>query len=153
MPDLSKLEKASADPGAIIRHANAWFSRQWIRALAEGEQFHSQKAIQVSREILADTQETPAIRLRAMWGLHAMDLLNPEDFIEDSNEHIRTWAIRLLIDGQPMGTLFGPREKAWPVSNPGLEKKFITMARRDDSGFGPARPCFIPSALAFILTT
>ena len=131
--DLTVVENAEADPEAIIRHANAWFSRQWIRALAEGEQFHSKKAIQISREILADTQEKPAIRLRAMWGLYAMGLLNPEDFIEDSNEHICTWAIRLLIDSQPMDTLFGPREKAWPMSNPKLEKKFTALAKRNDS--------------------
>jgi putative heme-binding domain-containing protein len=33
-----------------------------------------------------------------------------------------------------MDTLFGPREKASPASNPNLEKKFIAVAKTDDSG-------------------
>ena len=54
------------------------------------------------------------IRLRAMWGLHALNKTISESWLSDPDEHIRAWVIRLMMDDQPIDTLFGPREKALP---------------------------------------
>ena len=35
-----------------------------------------------------------------------------ESWLMDSNEHIRAWVIRLMMDDQPIDTLFGPRDKS-----------------------------------------
>ena len=132
--DLSVLEKAEADPEAVIRHPNAWFARQWLQALSEKGVRINEKTIRVCEEILADKKTKPSIRLRAMWGLQALNKLNTEKYLDDPNEHIRSWAIRLMTDDQAIDTLFGTREKALPVKNPSLEKKFISLAKTDDSG-------------------
>ena len=69
-----------------------------------------------------------------MWGLHALNKLNPERYLDDPNEHIRAWAIRLMMDGQPIDTLFGPKEKGLPTTNPKLVQKLVQQARIDSSG-------------------
>ena len=69
-----------------------------------------------------------------MWGLHALNKLNPEKYLDDPNEHIRAWAIRLMMDGQPIDTLLGPREKGLPTTNPKLVQKLVQQARIDSSG-------------------
>ena len=76
----------------------------------------------VCERILKDESEKAVVRLRAMWGLHALQNLKPERYLQDPNDHLRAWAIRLLLDKQPIDTLFGPREKALPKANPNLEK-------------------------------
>lgn len=132
--DLTVLEKAKADPEAVIRHPNAWFARQWLQALSEKGQIDSMKTIRICEEILDDQKIKASIRLRAMWGLQALNKLNPQKYLDDPNEHIRTWAIRLMMDGQPIDTLLGPREKGLPTTNPKLVQKLVQQARIDSSG-------------------
>ena len=132
--DLSVLENAAEDPEGILRHPNAWFARQWLGVLAERRLTHHKKTIQVCEKILSDKKEMASIRLRAMWGLHMLGLAKPEDFLNDPNEHIRTWSIRLLTDGSPIDSLFGPMEKSPSLENPKLLEIFLAMAKKDDSG-------------------
>jgi putative heme-binding domain-containing protein len=63
-----------------------------------------------------------------------MELAKPQDLLDDPDEHVRTWAIRLLTDEWPIDTLFGPRPKLLPAGDPELEKKFVRMAKSDPSG-------------------
>ena len=63
-----------------------------------------------------------------MWGLHALNKLISESYLNDPNEHIRAWLIRLMMDEQPIDTLFGPREKALPNTNPELVQKLVQQA-------------------------
>ena len=56
-------------------------------------------------------------------GLARLGRIETEKYLKDSNEHVRTWAIRLLFNDQPMDGLFGPREKDLPTGNANLEKK------------------------------
>ena len=132
--DLSALENAAEDPEMLLRHPNAWFARQWLGALSERRLSHHKKTIQVCEKILSDKKEKASIRLRAMWGLHMLGLAKPEDFLNDPNEHIRTWSIRLLTDKSPIDSLFGPMEKSPPLENPKNLEIFLAMAQKDDSG-------------------
>ncbi len=132
--DLAIIENAAGDPGAVIRHPNVWFARQWLEALPAKRLSDNQKTIRVCEEILADKKRKASIRLRAMWGLHALNKLNPEIFLDDPSENIRIWAIRLMIDQQPIDTLFGPRENALPAPNPEVVKKLLKRALSDTSG-------------------
>ena len=134
LADLTVLKKAEADPEALIRHPNAWFARQWLQSLSENRLPLREKTIRICEEILVDKKIKASIRLRAMWGLNALNKLIPERYFDDPNEHLRTWAIRLIIDGQPIDSLFGPMVKNLPVGNPILEKKFISLAKTDQSG-------------------
>ena len=131
--DLSSLQTASHDSESLLRHPNAWFFRQWLRLLYEGKPIDSEVISRVCERILKDESEKAVVRLRAMWGLHALQNLKPERYLQDPNDHLRAWAIRLLLDKQPIDTLFGPTEKALPKANPNLEKKLVSLAAGDDS--------------------
>jgi len=132
--ELSVLEKAADDPDAVLRHPNAWFARQWLRVLSERRLTHRKKTIEICEKILSDQKEPASIRLRALWGLQAMGLANPESLLDDHDEHVRTWAIRLLTEEWPIDSLFGPRENLLPKGDPKLEKKFVQLAKSDPSG-------------------
>jgi putative membrane-bound dehydrogenase-like protein len=132
--DLSILRKAADEPEAILRHSNEWFARQWRRALSERRLTHHKKTIQVCQKILGNEKEPAFLRLRALWALNTMELAKPQDLLDDPDEHVRTWAIRLLTDEWPIDTLFGPRPKLLPAGDPELEKKFVRMAKSDPSG-------------------
>jgi len=131
--DLSLMENGFDDPEAIIRHPNVWYFRQFLKNLSEKGQGAHEKSIRVCKEILADKKIKASIRLRAMWGLYALNKLNPETHLVDPSEHIRTWAIRLMIDDQPIDTLFGPGKNILPANNLILEKKFISLAKTENS--------------------
>jgi putative membrane-bound dehydrogenase-like protein len=132
--DLSIMENGFDNAEAIIRHPNVWFARQWLEALSAKRLSDNQKTIRVCEEILAHKKRKASIRLRAMWGLHALNKLNPEIFLDDPSENIRIWAIRLMIDQQPIDTLFGPRENALPAPNLEVVKKLLKRALSDTSG-------------------
>jgi putative heme-binding domain-containing protein len=69
-----------------------------------------------------------------MWGLYAMNKLISESYLNHPNEHIRAWLIRLMMDDQPIDTLFGPREKALPNTSPEFVQKLVQQALTDTSG-------------------
>ena len=132
--DLSALQRAVREPEVVLRHPNAWFARQWLGALSQPRPTHHKKTIQVCEKIMSDQKEPASLRLRALWGLHAMGEARPESLLDDPDEHVRTWAIRLLSDEWPIDTLFGPRKNLLPKGNPDLEKKFVQLAKSDPSG-------------------
>ena len=74
------------------------------------------------------------IRLRAMWGLYALNKLISESNLNDPNENIRAWLIRLMVDEQPIDTLFGPREKEHYSIEPEIVQKLVQQAITDESG-------------------
>ena len=69
-----------------------------------------------------------------MWGLHALRKTISESWLSDPDEHIRAWVIRLMMDDQPIDTLFGPREKVLPTINPEFVQKLVQQAIMDESG-------------------
>ncbi len=131
--DLSALQKAADEPEAVLRHPNAWFARQWLRLLADKKISESDKIVQACGKLLANQKEPASIRLRALWALHAMGLAKPENLLEDPDENVRTWAIRLLTDSWPIDSLFGPRPNRLPKGDLKLEKTFVQMAQSDPS--------------------
>jgi putative membrane-bound dehydrogenase-like protein len=132
--DLSLMENGFDDTEAILRHPNVWYFRKFLQNLSEKGQSAHEKSIRVCKEILADKKIKASIRLRAMWGLYALNKLNPETHLVEPSEHIRTWAIRLMMDDQPIDTLFGPREKEFYTIKPELVQKLVQQAVTDESG-------------------
>jgi len=54
-------------------------------------------------------------RLNALWTLHQLNTLSTDDLtalLADQDEHLRVWAIRLLIDTLPLDNIFGHRHDA-----------------------------------------
>lgn len=98
--DLSKL--SSLDLVQLQTHRNEWFARQGRRLLQErtaaGEQMAEVGA--KLRWMYANETSTPR-KLRALWALvacrEATDLWLMDE-LTASDEHIRAWAVRMLVD-------------------------------------------------------
>jgi putative membrane-bound dehydrogenase-like protein len=133
--DLSIMENGFDDSEAIIRHPNTWYFRQFLKNLSVSNLTEREKysMIRICELNFVGRHPTP-IRLRAMWGLHAFNKTVSESWLSDPNEHIRAWVIRLMMDDQPIDTLFGPRENALPATNPELVQKLVQQAQADSSG-------------------
>lgn len=89
-------------------HKNDWYVRTARRLLQERAAGGADlgKAHQVLRPILASHPE-PTRRLRALWTLSATGGLDHGallGLLDDTDESIRGWAIRLLVDGEATAT-------------------------------------------------
>ncbi|MFN3149569.1 PVC-type heme-binding CxxCH protein [Bremerella sp.] len=80
-------------------------------------------------------------RLRCLWTLHVIGGTDNEllvKLLDDKNEHIRAWAIRLLTEQWPIDGILGPvpHEESGRVRAEAekLLPKFIEMAKEDSSG-------------------
>lgn len=54
--------------------------------------------------------------------------------LNDENEHLRVWAVRLLTDTWPIDSVYGPMPHRKPPSDPELRDRFVEMAITDSSG-------------------
>jgi putative membrane-bound dehydrogenase-like protein len=54
--------------------------------------------------------------------------------LNDENEHLRVWAVRLLTDTWPIDSVYGPMPHRKPPSDPELRDRFVEMAIADSSG-------------------
>ncbi|MSU50715.1 MAG: c-type cytochrome [Opitutus sp.] len=90
---------------ALQRHRNDWFARQARRLLQERSAAGEPMArVHTALRHLFTTEPTSAGRLRALWGLHVTAGTDPAwlaSQLGDRDEHVRYWAIRLLVDGGP----------------------------------------------------
>ena len=104
-PDLDLLQKIDVEKlTKIIQHKNVWYERQ-ARLLIKPtpELIITAKKLLESKNIVT--------QLRALWALNSMDEADPLSLLEHPNEHLRTWAIRLLTEPRPIDHVFGRHPK------------------------------------------
>ncbi|HEV7402849.1 MAG TPA: PVC-type heme-binding CxxCH protein [Chthoniobacteraceae bacterium] len=136
---LPELEEANEDHLAgMLADPNVWRARAAQRVLED------RAAAGVIREhlpesalnVLLGTAKDPAVRLRAMLTLHSLGVIPDEDslrqHLQDQDEHIRGWCIRLLTENFPLDTIYGPLPGQPEVKFP-LAAEFAHMAREDTS--------------------
>jgi len=79
----------------------------------------------------------PVVQLRALWSLHGNGKTNAElihQYAFEHDESVRAWAIRLLLDNQPLDNVLGqPRASSASLSKAHTET-LIKMAKEDASG-------------------
>jgi putative membrane-bound dehydrogenase-like protein len=118
--------------------ANDWYARQASRLLEKkslaGEDLTAARA---ALQQQLDKGASSALRLRALWTLRltgGVDDAKLRTLLHDDNEHLRTWAIRLLTDDWPLDTCLShrPGPEAQPAAD--LLAEFARMAREDQSG-------------------
>ncbi|MEX0701523.1 MAG: PVC-type heme-binding CxxCH protein [Planctomycetales bacterium] len=104
-------------------HANDWYVRHARRLLQEraaaGENLTA--AHRLLRDMLHKNEDVTR-RLRALWALRVSGGLSDSDLVElleDGSEHVRAWAVRLLVDDSSIAARAIDR--------------FAAMAERDDS--------------------
>ena len=96
---------AALDDAGLVRlqhHPNAWYARQARLVLQERAALGRDLAdARASLGSILDGAEPVPIRLRAMWCLYGMGALDEARLIaklDDPAEHVRNWAVKLLVD-------------------------------------------------------
>ena len=117
---------AKLDDGELVKlqlHKNDWYVRHARRVLQEraaaGRDMTAARAS--LRRMFKERSEVDR-KLRALWALWGIGGLSSEELISHlahKNEHVRSWAVRLLVD-----------EKKAPVA---AIRRFAEMARDDPS--------------------
>ncbi len=140
--DMAKL-----DAGGLVKlhtHPNEWFSRrarvELATRAAAGQDLGAVR--EQLRALFADKVETN-VKLRALWTLFAIGgtdetFLRP--LLRHADEHVRTWAVRLISDAWPLDTVMSARPTwradfaAAEQTAPAWQEELARMARADESG-------------------
>ncbi|PYI86874.1 MAG: cytochrome C, partial [Verrucomicrobia bacterium] len=137
---FSDLAKCSASELVNLHlHANEWFARQArLELTARAETGRSLDHAKEQLRALFEEQGDVVVKLRSLWTLYTIGALD-EAFLRaqlgHSNEHVRTWAIRLLTDTWPLDTVKSQRPAASnsEIRNQKSEIEFVRLARGDKS--------------------
>jgi putative membrane-bound dehydrogenase-like protein len=117
----------------LQRHPNVWYARQARRVLQEraaggGDMPEAREAL---REMFA-ASDGVSLRLRALWCLHAIGAAGEPwliDRLDDPEEHVRTWAVLLLVDsGTPSDGAIAALERLSVREESGLVLTFLASA-------------------------
>ncbi|QGJ72010.1 Dehydrogenase [Planctomycetales bacterium 10988] len=76
-------------------------------------------------------------KLPTLWKQYQAGETTPEmlrSLLQDEDEHVRVWAIRLLTDFWPLDTLMGPKPNAVYPDDPDTRAELVRLAREDESG-------------------
>lgn len=124
-PPSRSVDLAALSDSELVElqlHRNDWFVRHARRILAErASEGRDLSAAHAELRTMLSKNEDVTRRLRALWALYASSGIDDAalgKLLDDSNEHVRGWAIRLLAD-----------DRVLPESV--LEK--LTALARDDS--------------------
>jgi putative membrane-bound dehydrogenase-like protein len=147
-PQVGDLAKLSVSELVKLHsHTNEWFVRQARLQLAERapESREAEQAKAQLREMFARHSD-PILKLRTLWSLCVIGSADEEFLrvqLRHSDEHVRTWAIRLLSDAWPLDTITSKRpvsnalrgtQDAPPAPSSATFNEFVRLAKRDDSG-------------------
>jgi putative membrane-bound dehydrogenase-like protein len=130
--DLNLAAKTDAELVNLQLHKNDWYVRHARRLLQERAADGSLKpdTHERLRKLLRDQPQVTR-KLRALWALHATGGATENDLtalLNNPNEHLRWWAIKLL------GDEIGRGVPAEPLHQP-LHARFSRMARDEKSPF------------------
>ncbi len=123
---------------ALQTHSNAWLNRQARLQLA-GRAAIGHKlthGIEDLRTLFAGNSD-PVAKLQALWALHAAggtdaNFLRAQ--LRHENDHVRTWAIRLLTDLWPLDTVLSQRPtRSGPAVDSAVLSELVALAQTDRS--------------------
>lgn len=132
-PRINLSELSDDKLVAYQLHTNDWFARQSRRLLHErtinGEDLTA--AHRQLREIF-ESNEDVTRKLRAMWALHLTEGTSEAWLLKQlhhANEHVRTWAIKLLVDaGTPTNVTRQAFEQLAQREKSGLVLSFLASS-------------------------
>ena len=135
--DLTRL--GGRELVALHTHENDWFVRQARLELASrAANGHALTHGIEDLRALFERNPDSVIKLRALWTLAGVGAATPEFLraqLRHSDEHVRTWAIRLLSDGWPLDTVMSkrPRGRTEPTPDSAFLTELTRMAKADSS--------------------
>ncbi|HEX5105814.1 MAG TPA: PVC-type heme-binding CxxCH protein, partial [Pirellulaceae bacterium] len=135
--DLTKL--SAEELVGLHSHSNEWYVRQARRELANRPAAGGDSAAAIGGlRPLLDKQENDArLRLQALWTLYALGAVEPvalDKLLDDPDEHVRVWALRLLTDFWPLDSVHGLVRSTPQSIDPRLAERLPEIAKNDSSG-------------------
>ncbi|HWC91146.1 MAG TPA: PVC-type heme-binding CxxCH protein, partial [Pirellulales bacterium] len=133
------LAKLSPEQLADLHtHRNQWFVRQARRELLDRAiSLRDTDPAKEKLEKQLNTSDNIVHRLNALWTLYALGAAHRgvlEPLMADDNEHVRTWAVRLLTDAWPLDTVYGPSPSTLKSVNQRTLKLLVFQAKDERSG-------------------
>jgi putative heme-binding domain-containing protein len=138
--DVSKL--SSGELVKLQHHTNEWFARQARLQLA-ARAVNGDNLVDQTKQLrkMVEAETDVVLKLRALWSLYAIGATD-ESFLrsqlKQKDEHLRTWALRLLTDDWPLDTVMSQRPLPEALSKrvlpTGLLDEFTRLAKSDSSG-------------------
>ena len=131
--DLSELQ--SIELANLQEHPNERFARHARRILQERTvKGQSLSPTKTKLEDLLTNSQDLQVKLRALWCLHGIGLMDSDrlvSLLSHKEEHIRVWAIQLLVDhGAPKAEVVEPFTKLAKTENSGLVRIYLASALR-----------------------
>ena len=140
-PAIDLAQASVAQLVALHTHANEWWVRQarlQLAARAAGSPVAATQLRALFDHDVAVAQ--PVLRLRALWSLFSIGATDEaflRSCLRDADEHVRTWAIRLLSDAWPLDTVLSQRPLSAnsepPAPSPAVLAEFHRLAADDPS--------------------
>ncbi|MDO8543811.1 MAG: hypothetical protein Q7S40_25495, partial [Opitutaceae bacterium] len=136
IPDVATLD--ARELARLHTHANQWFVRQARLELAAraASGRGAADAVAPLRELFT-THSDHVVKLRALWSLYVIGAVDDAFLraqLRHANDHVRTWAIRLLSDRWPLDTVMSRRPaREQPPVDRALLAEFTRMAKTDAS--------------------
>ncbi|HET6881033.1 MAG TPA: PVC-type heme-binding CxxCH protein [Pirellulales bacterium] len=120
----------------LQKESNEWLVRAARRELLDrtacGDDVS--EAVVGLRKLL--TSHNAVVRLRAMWALDGLGEMPREQLsslLEDEDEHVRTWSVRLLTDEWPLDTALGLSRAEGVSIEAIMLDKLVALASNDSS--------------------
>lgn len=130
--DLSALDdRALVD---LFRHPDTWYVRHARRILQERAATEPDRpnAREALLSLFVEAKKDDTLRLRALWGLFAIGEASEPwliSLLDDPSEHLRTWAVLLLVDGGgPSDPAIAAFERLAKQEQAGLVLTFLASA-------------------------
>lgn len=136
----------------LQKHRNDWFVRHARRLLQEqaAAGVDMDKVSAALNTLFEESSNEPQ-QLRALWALHSIGSLDEStlrQLLDHQNEHVRTWAIQLLVESSVSGTRAAPFVTTDLAASSSLSRatlqQFAGMAAADPS---PQVRLYLASAL------
>lgn len=143
-PKRPELKLASSTNERLVdlqQHRNDWFVRHARRLLQErsvagGDMSQTHAALRTMFTVESDVPR----KLGALWALHStggLDEAALQQQLDHASEHVRTWAIQLLVEGRVSGTRQSPIVtndlSLGGIISPTTLKQFRELAMSDPS--------------------
>jgi len=140
-PPAAAIDLARADTRQLtelLGHRDQWYVRQARRELLD--RVAAERDLELAREELRACYEgaaRPQQQLEALWTLHAIGGAEPallRSALRHDNEHLRAWAVRLLVDHLPLDTVMSARPADEPLLEASDLAALVELAAHEPSG-------------------